>query len=289
MKQQNRNMYGYIRWKKKDTWGMIIILFAGLILTSFSIMGVKIYDAFFSLCLGFFIGGILMTVISLFLAQMESSILGEGEIDVDAEIDIDVDVDADIDIDAEVDVDAEIDIDSDVDIDSDIDSDVDIDSEIESEVDANMSSDITPAPIMLLLSTALLFFGILGIILYYTIPITYRFLIFFITPIITYLITKMVNFSWKKIAKSRYYIIASTQNLIGREGEVILTVDKISGLIKITSDTPMRFEKVPVKPFHEDSVFKRGQKVYICTARQGVLLVDDNPKNIQKRVEKARL
>jgi len=246
----------------------------------------------------------------MFLAQMESNISGDGEIDidVDADVDIDVDVDADVDIDVDVDadVDIDVDVDADVDIDVDVDADVDIeidvDSDIEIDVDSDIDidididedididtdvlSDITPAPIMLLFSTALLFFGISGILLYFYIDETVRFIIFFITPIVTYIITKITNFFWKKIAKSRYYRISSTRNLIGVEGEVILPVDKISGLIKIKSNTPMKFEKIPVKPLKPDSVFERGEKVYICTTRQGLLLVDNNLQSIRKMKKK---
>ena len=58
-----------------------------------------VYDLFFSICLGLFIGGLLFSIISVFLAQMESQSLG-------TEIDTDVDIDADIDIDVDVDIDA---------------------------------------------------------------------------------------------------------------------------------------------------------------------------------------
>ena len=141
---------------------------------------------------------------------------------------------------------------------------------------------------MLLFSTALLFFGISGILLYFSFEETIRFLIFFITPLITYIITKITNFFWKKIAKSRYYKISSTKNLIGVQGEVILPIDSKSGLIKIKSNTPMKFEKVPVKSLNLNSVFQRGERVYICTTRQGILLVDNNSKSIKNRISKKK-
>jgi len=61
-----------------------------------------IYDIFFSICLGLFIGGLLFSIISVFLAQMESQSVGqEIDTDVDIDADIDIDVDVDVDVDAE--------------------------------------------------------------------------------------------------------------------------------------------------------------------------------------------
>ena len=53
-----------------------------------------IYDIFFSICLGLFIGGLLFSIISVFLAHMESQLLGQ-EIDTDIDIDADMDIDVD--------------------------------------------------------------------------------------------------------------------------------------------------------------------------------------------------
>ena len=284
MPRKDNIRHGHIHWKQKDTFGIVLIVCLGLIMTPISLWIRGVYDIFFNICLGLFIGGIIMTIISLFLAQMESNISGEGDIDIDVDADIDIDVDADVDIDVDADVD--IDVDADVDVDVDVDVDADIDLDVDSDIDVNVISDITPAPIMLLFSTALLFFGISGIILYFYVNETFRFIIFFITPLFTYIITKITNFFWKKIAKSEYYKISSTRNLIGVEGVVILPVDNISGLIKIKSHTPMKFEKIPVKPLNPYSVFERGDKVYICTTRQGILLVDNKLQSIKKKLSK---
>jgi len=236
---------------------------------------------------------------------MESSFSGEGELDVemDVDADIDVDIDADIDVDIDVDVDADIDVDIDADVDVDIDydmgveiefdaveidadagvevdSDMDIEMEVETEIDTSLS-DITPAPIMLLLSTAFLVFGISGIILYYSVTETLKFVILFITPLLAYIFTKCINYGWKKLAKSRYYSILSTLNLIGRKGEIILPVDERGGVIKVPSNTPMKYERLHVKPLVEGSEFERGDIVYICDAKNGYLLVDYNKKLIK--------
>ena len=317
------NRFRNIRWKKKDTIAIVSMFSVGTIMTSVSFSFNQLYDIFFSICLGLFIGGIILSIISTFLAQMESSLSGEGELDVemDVDADIDVDVDADIDVDVDADIDVDIDTDIDIDIDSDVDididaevdvdvdydmgveievdaveieaevdvdagvevdSDIDVDMETEGEIDTSLS-DITPAPIMLLLSTAFLIFGISGIILYYSINETLKFVILFITPFLAYMITKFINYGWKKLAKSRYYSISSTLNLIGKKGEIILPVDKRGGIIKVPSNTPMKFERLHVRPLIEGSEFERGDTVYICDVKNGYLLVDYTKKLIKKR------
>jgi hypothetical protein len=243
----------------------------------------NIYDIFFSICLGLFIGGIIFSIISLYLAQMEASI-GGGEIEGDLEYESEIGGEAG-EVEAEVDIDTELDIDTDLEaeIDLDVDSDVDLEAELDTEIEGvYKTSSTTPAPIMLLLSSGLLVFGITGIILYYALVEILKFFLFIITPIITYVVIIGLNKSWKKIAKSRYYTISSTQNLIGKEGEVILTIDNRGGLIKIPSNTPLKFEKLIVRPLKEDSVFERGEKVFICTVINNMLLVDDDISNIKR-------
>ena len=110
-----------------------------------------------------------------------------------------------------------------------------------------------------------------------------RFIILFVTPTSAYLTTKLLNYIWKIIAKSRFYRISSTKNLIGIQGKVLLPIDNRGGVIKIPSSTPMRFEKLHVKPVFEESHFERGDKVYICDVKNGYLLVDKNKKSIRRR------
>jgi hypothetical protein len=303
-----------IRWKKKDSLALILILFLGSVFSLVGFLYNNFYSVFFSICLGLFIGGIILSLVSTFLAQMESNITGAGEldaevdvdVDVDAEVDIDIDSDVDLDIDTDIDLgvdaDIDVDVDADVDIDYDIEAefevdiieapagvdveaevDVDSDIEIETELDTDNFSTITPAPIMLLFSSAFLIFGISGMLLYQLIDGIFRFIILFISPSVAYLNTKLINYIWKIIAKSRFYRISSTQNLIGIQGEVLLPIDERGGVIKIPSSTPMRFERVHVKPINEDSHFERGDKVYICDVKNGFLLVDKNKKSIKGR------
>ncbi|MFX0076418.1 MAG: NfeD family protein [Candidatus Hermodarchaeota archaeon] len=260
----------------------------------------NIYDIFFSICLGFFIGGLIFSIISVFLAHMESQSLGQEvdtdvDIDVDADVDVDVDADVDLDVDADVDldVDADVDLDVDADVDVDIDADVDVDTDADIDLDAEVDIDVdadpigtttSPAPIMLLLSAFLLVFGITGISLYYIITIEWlRFLMFVGAPIVGYLTSKYLNVAWKKIAKSQFYKISPTQNLIGKHGEVVFPINERGGVIRIESSTPMKYEKMHVMPYDETAYFDRGMKVYIIGVRNNKIIVDINQNLIKRR------
>ncbi|NVM45431.1 MAG: DUF1449 family protein [Candidatus Lokiarchaeota archaeon] len=239
-----------------------------------------IYDIFFSICLGLFIGGLLFSIISVFLAQMESQSLGQ---EVDTDVDIDADVDVDIDADVDVDIDADVDVDIDADVDVDIDADIDIDTDFDVDTDI-IGITTTPAPIMLLLSAFLLVFGISGISLYYIITIEgLKFLMFIGAPIIGYFTVKYLNVVWKKIAKSQYYKISPTQNLIGKKGEVVFPINERGGVIRIVSSTPMKYEKMHVMPYDETSYFDRGMIVYIIGVKNNKVIVDIN-KNLVKKM-----
>ena len=239
----------YLHWKRKDSITVFTIISLGLVMTSIGFLFPNFYSLFISLCLGFFIGGLLLSLISTFLAQMESNITGAGEID--AEVDIDIDAEMDI--------------------------------EMEGEYDSDVISTITPAPIMLLFSTAFLVYGISGLSIYFLIRADLRFIVFFAAPVISFLSIKLINSLWKILAKSRYYRISSTMNLIGKQGEVILKVDDRGGVIKVPSKTPLRFERLHVKPVIEESIFERGDRVYICAVKNGYLLVDNSKRSIKKR------
>jgi len=209
------------------------------------------------------------------------------DVDIDADIDVDIDADIDIDIDADVDVDmdAGVDIDSDVDIDVDTDIDIDVDADID--IDSDMFGTTTsPAPIMLLASAFLLVFGISGISLYYIITIeALKFIMFIGSPSIALITSKYLNVAWKYISKSEYYKISSTQNLIGREGEVVLPIDERGGVIKIKSTTPMKYEKLHVMPYNGANYFERGMKVYIVAVKDNKVRVSPNKIIIKKRGE----
>jgi len=145
--------------------------------------------------------------------------------------------------------------------------------------------DITPAPFMLLFSEFLLVFGLSGILYYYLIGELFRWVIFILTPITSVVLTKMVSKIWKMIAKNRRYELASRGNIIGRIGEVVLDVDEAGGVIKIKDNTPMGFEKMHSKPLNPKKKFSVGQLVYICGIKGDYVLVDDEIKPKEEKIK----
>ncbi|GAH84061.1 unnamed protein product, partial [marine sediment metagenome] len=193
------------------------------------------------------------------------------------DIDVDVDIDADIDVDVDADIDIDVDTDIGIDVDADIDTEVDVDTDA-------IGVTTTPAPIMLLLSAFLLVFGISGISFYYIITIEgLKFLMFLGAPVIGYLVSKYLNVAWKKIAKSQYYKISPTLNLIGKKGEVVFPINERGGVIRIVSSTPMKYEKMHVMPYDDTSYFERGMIVYIIRVKNNKVIVDIN-KNLVKKM-----
>jgi len=106
------------------------------------------------------------------------------------------------------------------------------------------------------------------------------------SPSIAFITSKYLNVSWKHITKSQYYKISSTQNLIGKEGEVVLPIDERGGVIKIKSTTPMKYEKLHVMPYDDTLSFERGMKVYIVAVKDNKVRVSPNKIIFKKRGEK---
>ncbi|MBN1215709.1 MAG: DUF1449 family protein [Candidatus Lokiarchaeota archaeon] len=236
-----------------------------------------IYDVFFSICLGLFIGGIIMSIISFLLAEMSAS---DNQLDHMDHIDHLDHLDH---IDHVDHVDHTDHFDKSFDKSNYFYHSKDKDNVnvyTEGNNDINTVSDIEPTPFMLIFSSSLLVFGFSGIFFCYILIPSVKFLSFIIPPMITYFLAKTISYIWGKIVKSRNYTIMSTQNLIGIEGEVVLEVDERGGVIKIKSNTPMRFEKVHVKSLNPNSLFKEGEKVYICDVKNNNLYVDSNGKCI---------
>ena len=223
-------------------------------------------------------------------ADIDVDIDADIDVDIDADIDVDIDADIDVDIDADIDVDIDVDIDADIDVDIDVDIDADIDVDIDADIDIDtdtFGTTTTPAPIMLLASAFLLVFGISGISFYYLITIeALKFIMFIGPPSIALISSKYLNVAWKHIAKSQYYKISSTQNLLGREGEVVLPIDKRGGVIKIKSTTPMKYEKLHVMPYNDTVHFERGMKAYIVAVKENKVMVSPNKILIKKRDKK---
>ncbi len=289
-----------IHWKRKSNIALFSIIVFGFVFTLLSFSHNYFYDILFSVCLGLFIGGIIMSILSTILAEISTHDLQNidhidhidlGHIDHVDHIDhtdlghfdhVDHIDHTDLGHFDHVDhMDHADHIDH---IDLGHFDHVDQIDHADQVDHIDHFDDTTPAPFMLLFSTSLLFFGIAGVLFYYLFAIEVKFLIFFSTLAVTYLFNKVISITWKKIAKSRFYNISSTQNLIGQKGVIVLDVDWRGGVIKIHSDNPMKFEKIHVKPVKSDSSFKKGEEVYICDIKDGFLLVDNKVSSIQYRM-----
>ncbi|MFX1363644.1 MAG: hypothetical protein ACFFCE_09460 [Promethearchaeota archaeon] len=305
-----------IHWKRKNNVMILSIILSGLAFTLISFYNNYFNDVLFSICLGLFIGGIIMSFISTILAEISTHDLQNidhidhadlghidhvdhidhidhadlGHIDHVDHIDhidhtdfghidhvdhIDHIDHADL---GHIDYVDHIDHIDHADL-----GHVDHIDHFDETGDVSLLNDTTPAPFMLLFSTSLLIFGISGILFYYLLADELKYMIFFASLVVTYLFTKLISTSWKKIAVSRFYNISSTRNLIGEKGIIVLEVDRRGGVIKIPSNNPMKFEKIHVKPINPDSSFEKGQEVYICDIKDGFLLVDNKFSSIRNR------
>ncbi len=284
-----RNLYSRligIQWNRSHIFTFSFLILIGLTFTLIGLFLNNFYDFFFSICLGLFIGGIIMSIISTILAEISTHDLQNidhldhiGHIDhtdlghIDHVDHIDHIDHTDLGHIDHVDHIDHIDH-------TDLGHNDHVDH-FDDTGDSGLINDTTPAPFMLLFSTSLLFFGISGILFYYVFGSEVKFLIFFATLAITYLFNKLISTTWKKIAKSRFYSISSTQNLIGQKGVIVLDVDRRGGVIKIHSNNPMKFERIHVKPLNIDSSFEKGEEVYICDIKDGFLLVDNKVSSIR--------
>ena len=240
------------------------------------------YDIFFNICLGLFIGGIIMAIVSFILSEISTSDQVDHVDHIDHLDHIDHPDHFDhvdhIDHFDHVDYVDHLDHVDHPDHFDHVDHPDNLDH-----IDSNIQETATPAPFMLLLSSGLLVFGISGIASYYAFSGNFRLFMFLIAPLATFLIIKLISKIWRKIAKSFQYTISSTQNLIGKSGIVVLKVDEHGGVIKITSDNPMKIERLHVMPFIEGNVYEGGEKVYIVGVTNRFLLVDKNFKVNHKK------
>lgn len=257
-----------------------------------------IYELFFSICIGLFLGGLLLATISIILAEMGTSDLDHVDYLDYADYIDQVDIrDYIYNVDNVDNVDNVGNMDNVDNVDNvdhmDQMNNLDhfdhnypgkyIDSLKENVHDrATAIHEGESAPFMLLFSSILLFFGMFGITFNYILHESLKFLIFFLTPLIAFGITKFIALMWKRIAKPRYYSILSTKNLIGMEGKVILEVDEKGGVIEVLSNTPLRSEKVHAKPLKKNAIFKEGEHVYICNVYNNFFLVDDQASSIAR-------
>jgi len=240
---------------------------------------------------GFFFIGLFLTMKSL-IGALSSDIDHDVDHDIDHDIDHDFEHDFDHDVDHDLDVDHDFDHDFDHDMDHDIDHDVDhdVDHEIDHDTEHGVDHDVEVsgeffmkptdsvlvisrgAPLMMLVGSFFLLYGGLGIILFSEPGKVFEKL--FGMTLVVLLILWLINVVWSKLFKIETYVLPRRETLIGLTAEVVFTVDKDGGVIKVDVGMPktLRFSAYPKDP---DKVFPSGTKVRIVGWRKTFAIVEE--------------
>ncbi|MHA1997589.1 MAG: hypothetical protein ACTSU9_05675, partial [Promethearchaeota archaeon] len=140
------------------------------------------------------------------------------------------------------------------------------------------------SPLLMRVSSYLMFSGVLGIIFYFLASVNLILLLClaFIPPL---LFNRVIGVLWRKLTVSETYIIPSEVPLVGFKVTVVTPVDIDGGIVKIKSNSPLGYQKIPVLPLYPDKKFLPGEEIFICSQSTGgkrFYLVDDNPKEIKE-------
>lgn len=208
---------------------------------------------------GFFISGIIFTILALISASSH----GNGDVDHDIDHDLDVGHDVDVGHDFDVSHDVDMDVDHDFDISSDLDH-----------PEMGYGSGDTGTPLMLLIGTFLLIFGSfgIGIIGFYGVSLLNIGLLF----AIAFSAVGVTSVFWKKVFTTGTYRWRP-EHMIGRLATVFITVDNRGGSIKIDTHTPLGVLIYPARPVDLNKVYKSGEQVYIIAYKDGYAIVHDVP------------
>ncbi|MGQ4914291.1 MAG: hypothetical protein ACP6IU_06005 [Candidatus Asgardarchaeia archaeon] len=218
---------------------------------------------------GFFISGIIFTVISVISASSH----GDTDLSHDTDYDLshDMDFDHDISMDHDLDVGHDVDISHDMDISHDFDVHADIDHDA---THMGYGSGDTGTPLMLLIGTFLLMFGSFGIGIFGFYGITL--LNISILFAIAFSAVFLVSVFWKKVFRTGTYRWRP-EFMIGRIATVALTIDADGGSIKVDTHTPLGMMTYPARPMSPDRVYKTGEQVYVVAYKDGYAIVHDVP------------
>ncbi len=143
------------------------------------------------------------------------------------------------------------------------------------------------APFLMLFASYMMFSGVIGISLVDLLPVNLvlALVLILIPPLF---LNKIVQVTWRRITRSETYVVPATLPLLGKQARVSIVVDFDGGVVKIDAPgTPLGYQGIPVFPLHTDKTFKPGDVVYICDISRGegkrFYLVDDDPRNVRKR------
>ncbi|MHA2362457.1 MAG: hypothetical protein ACXAC7_00770 [Candidatus Hodarchaeales archaeon] len=216
---------------------------------------------------------------------------GDVDFDVDVDTGLDLDVDTGLDLDVDTGLDLDIDAGLDLDVDTGIDMDAssfDVDHDLDVDHGVEGIHDTSPAPLMLLVSTFFLSFGILGTSFYNTeMDSIIRLLLLIVIPIA---FVKGTSLIWRKILiKEEAYEIPRVK--IDNQIKTLTRVDEKGGLVLAdTSDVDRAEEqlhllghiKMQAKTL-PGVVFERNEIGYvIAKEKNNTLIIDRWPKPAHK-------
>ncbi|MHA1847695.1 MAG: hypothetical protein ACTSXU_08620 [Promethearchaeota archaeon] len=264
-------------------------------------------NVLFSIFLGMFIGGMIISVVLIVLLGF--SIANAQEVDNASEgsenfiedgTDHDLDHDAGDGFDHDLDHDAGDGFDHDLDHDAGDGFDHDVISESNnvgfhvhldtgdvglSGADGLLFSDKGQrSPLLLRVSMFSMLSGLLGISFFNQLKMNaiILLLVAFIPPLF---INKIVNKAWRRLTVSETYLLPSSIPLIGRKAKVVIPVDIDGGVVRIEFNTPLGYQRIAVLPYDPSKVFNQGEDVYICGfgKRDGkeFYLIDDKIRNVK--------
>jgi len=228
---------------------------------------------------GFFISGIILTIIAV-IGAIES-----GGVETGHEVDVshDVDVGHDLDLSHDVDIGHDLDIGHDVDIghDLDVSHDVDIghDFDVSHDVGHGEYLEHGGTPLTLLLGAFLLIYGGFGIAIFQYYGVTLPNVLGLLG--ITVFAVFLISFMWKKIFTTGIYTWRA-EYAIGKIATVMFTVDKDGGSIKVDTHTPLGIITYPARSLDPNKTYPSGELVYVVGFKDGYAIVSDSPLSRRK-------
>ncbi len=205
---------------------------------------------------GFFLIGIFLTIKALISALS---------------VDVDHDVDHDLDHDVDHDFEHDVDHDFDHDVDHDLDHGVGVGHDISVGHTDNVLVISRGAPLMMLVGSFFLVYGGLGVMLFSEPGGVFEKLLGM--SFIVVFVIWLINFIWSKIFTIETYVLPRRRVLIGLVAEVVYTVDKDGGVIRVDVGMPktLRFSAYPK---NLDRVYPPGTKVRIVGWRKSFAIVE---------------
>ena len=216
---------------------------------------------------GFFISGILLTIIS---------VVGATEGGADHDLGHDTDIGHDFGVGHGMDIEHEIGMGHDF----DVGHDTDIEHEISSghggsTLHEGHFGESSSTPLTLMLGGFLLVYGGFGIAVFNNYGITLTNIGLLLA--IAIFAVMALSFTWKKVFATGTYIW-KPQYAVGKIATVAMDVDAKGGSIKVETHTPLGIITYPAKSMEKDRKYEEGDLVLVVGFKDGYAIVYDVPK-----------